>query len=79
MICIPCLEWNFSARDIRGTKMKLTSMIALAVKWTVNERLEESIERGKTWREDRYRYCLSMSAGDIDRYNKLIATGVPDC
>lgn len=61
--------------------MKLTSMITLAVKWTVNERLEESIERGKTWREDRYRYCLNqaMNSGDTARYNKLIATGVADC
>lgn len=78
MICIPCLEWNFSARDIRGTKMKLTSMITLAVKWTFNERIEEYAQKQET-QEERYRYCLSMSAGDTDQFNKLIATGIPDC
>jgi len=59
--------------------MKLTSMIALAVKWTVNERIEEYAQKRETWQEERYRYCLAMSAGDTDRYNKLIATGTPDC
>ncbi len=58
--------------------MKLTSMITLAVKWTFNERIEEYAQKQET-QEERYRYCLSMSAGDTDRYNKLIATGVPDC
>lgn len=59
--------------------MKLTSMIALAVKWTVNERIEEYAQKRETWQEERYRYCLAMSAGDTARYNKLIATGVADC
>lgn len=58
--------------------MKLTSMIALAVKWTVNERIEKYAQKQET-QEERYRYCLSMSAGDTARYNKLIATGVADC
>ena len=60
--------------------MKLTSMIALAVKWTVEGRLE-------TWakleerQEERYRYCLNqaISSGDTNRYNKLLATHIPDC
>ena len=61
--------------------MKLTSMIALAVKWTVEERLEEFAEWGETWQEKRYRYCLNqaISSGDTNRYNKLVATHIPDC
>ena len=61
--------------------MKLTSMIALAVKWTFNERLEENLEWAETWKEESYRYCLdeALNSGDTARYNKLIAMGVADC
>ena len=63
--------------------MKLTSMIALAVKWTVNERIEECAEWGEAWqeRERRYKKCLSDAfyTGDTVRYKKLLATRYPDC
>lgn len=60
--------------------MKLTSMIALAVKWTVEERLEKCAKWEK-WQEERYRYCLNqaINSGDTNRYNELIATHLPDC
>lgn len=51
--------------------MKLTSMIALAVKWTVNERIEEFAEWGEACqeRERRYEECLSAAlyTGEIGR------------
>ncbi len=60
--------------------MKLTSMIALAVKRTFESRLETwaALEE---WKEERYRYCLNqaINSGDTNRYNKLLATHVPDC
>ncbi len=61
--------------------MKLTSMIALAVKWTFNERIETFVELGKVRQEERYKDCLydALYSGDTARYNKLIATGVADC
>lgn len=68
------------ARVTKGTKMKLTSMIALAVNWTVEERLEKWAEL-EEWKEERYRYCLNQAidSGDTNRYNKLLATHIPDC
>lgn len=63
--------------------MKLTSMIALAVKWTVNERIEKFAEWGEACqeRERRYEECLSAAlyTRDTVRYKKLLATRYPDC
>ena len=77
------------ARVTKGTKMKLTSMIALAVKWTINERTDLEYakwekwqeEKWEEWQEERYRYCLNQAidSGDTNRYNKLLATHIPDC
>lgn len=60
--------------------MKLTSMIALAVKLTVKERFETFVELGEARQEARYKDCLydAMCSGDTVRYNKLLSTHARD-
>lgn len=64
--------------------MKFSKMVTLAVKWTFQERMGDLCnytELHEQQENERFNFCLyqALSAGDKDRYNRLIATGAADC